>query len=178
MIGLTLYDILGLTPTATTDDVRKAYKAKARETHPDKLAPNASDRERRAAEGKFRNVYEAFQVLSDTVKRRAYDDRIHAATNNAKRWDVERERMKQQREEWARQAKERSQARLKQRTDLVSTIQNMKDETALHKEVVDKIYQELVDSSPEWAIRKKAVLQRKAMAEKNASALPRRQTTL
>ncbi|EIW79229.1 DnaJ-domain-containing protein [Coniophora puteana RWD-64-598 SS2] len=180
MIGLTLYDVLGLTPTATTDDVRKAYKMKARETHPDKLTPNASDRERRAAEGKFRNVYDAFQVLSDPVKRRAYDGRIQAATNNANRWDAERERIKQEREEWARQAKERSEARLKQRADLASSIRDMKDEKAVYNEVVDKIYQELVDSSPEWAIRKKEVLQRKAIAEKNAStrALPRRQTTL
>lgn len=36
--------------------VRKAYKTKALETHPDKLEPTATNRERRAAEGKFRNV--------------------------------------------------------------------------------------------------------------------------
>lgn len=40
----------------TLSAVRKAYKTKALETHPDKLEPTASDRERRAAEGKFRNV--------------------------------------------------------------------------------------------------------------------------
>jgi len=73
-VGLTLYDVLGIPTDATTDDgssvsfhpfmlplrglfaVRKAYKTKALETHPDKLEPSASDRERRAAEGKFRNV--------------------------------------------------------------------------------------------------------------------------
>ena len=73
-VGLTLYDVLGITTDASTDDgsslfssvppflrnlfsaVRKAYKTKALETHPDKLEPTASDRERRAAEGKFRNV--------------------------------------------------------------------------------------------------------------------------
>lgn len=36
--------------------VRKAYKQKALETHPDKLEPTATEQERRAAEGKFRNV--------------------------------------------------------------------------------------------------------------------------
>jgi DnaJ family protein C protein 17 len=37
--------------------VRKAYKQKALETHPDKLEPTATEHERRAAEGKFRNVW-------------------------------------------------------------------------------------------------------------------------
>jgi len=36
--------------------VRKAYKLKALETHPDKLEPTATEHERRSAEGKFRNV--------------------------------------------------------------------------------------------------------------------------
>lgn len=75
-VGLTLYDVLAIPIDATTEDglslsssvlstplflsshpaVRKAYKTKALETHPDKLEPTASDRARRAAEGKFRNV--------------------------------------------------------------------------------------------------------------------------
>jgi curved DNA-binding protein CbpA len=75
-VGLTLYDVLGIPTDATTDHgsslfsslrpaslflhglfaVRKAYKTKALETHPDKLEPTATNRERRAAEGKFRNV--------------------------------------------------------------------------------------------------------------------------
>ncbi|KAH0836596.1 DnaJ domain-containing protein [Lanmaoa asiatica] len=114
-VGLTLYDVLGIPTDATTEDVRKAYKTKALETHPDKLEPTASDRARRAAEGKFRNVCEAFQVLSDPTKRKvglqAYDDRIQRAQLNKRAWDEERERRNKEREEWARQAQERSEAR-------------------------------------------------------------------
>ncbi|KAF8141686.1 DnaJ-domain-containing protein [Boletus edulis] len=169
-VGLTLYDVLGIPADATTEDVRKAYKTKALETHPDKLEPTASERERRAAEGKFRNVCEAFQVLSDPAKRKAYDDRIQHAQLNKQAWDVEREKRKKEREEWARQAKERSEARMKTRADLYESVRQIKEEKERHTKLVEQFYQELCDRNPEWELRRQEILHRKEMREKGRSS--------
>ncbi|KAH7909084.1 DnaJ domain-containing protein [Hygrophoropsis aurantiaca] len=158
-IGLTLYDVLGIANNATTEDIRKAYKLKALETHPDKLEPTADEKERKAAEGKFRNVCDAFEVLSDPKRRKAYDDRIQMARMNKKAWDEEKERRIKEREVWARQAKERSEARMKERAQLYEDIRKAKEEKALYAVVVEKLYQELCDRNPEWEIRRKQVLQ-------------------
>ncbi|KAF9221400.1 DnaJ-domain-containing protein [Gyrodon lividus] len=157
-VGLTLYDVLSIPTHATTDDVRKAYKTKALETHPDKLEPTASARDRRAAEGKFRNVCEAFQVLSDPTKRKAYDDRIHRAQTNQKAWGEEREKRNKEREEWAQQAKERSEARIKARAEFYDNIRKVKEQKEMHTKMVEQFYQELRDRNPEWEIRRQEVL--------------------
>ncbi|KAG9312920.1 DnaJ domain-containing protein [Chiua virens] len=164
-IGLTLYDVLGIPNGAATEDVRKAYKTKALETHPDKLEPTATDRERRAAEGKFRNVCEAFQVLSDPTKRKAYDARIQCAQMNKEAWDDERKKRDKEREEWARQAKERSEARMKARAENYENIRKIKEQKEMHGKLVEQFYQELCDRNPEWEIRKQEALRRKEMRE-------------
>jgi len=58
-----MYDVLGLTPDASTDDIKKAYRKLAREHHPDK----------RGDPEKFRKVQEAYEVLSDPQKRENFD---------------------------------------------------------------------------------------------------------
>ena len=64
MDKLTCLDILGLDETATTDDIKKAYKSIALKTHPDKLA-NLSEDEKEEKELQFKEVSEAYQRLID-----------------------------------------------------------------------------------------------------------------
>ena len=60
----TCLDILGLDITATKEDIKKAYKAIALKTHPDKLT-NLSDSEKKEKELQFKEVSEAYQRLID-----------------------------------------------------------------------------------------------------------------
>ncbi len=62
------YEILGLPRTATDKDIRKEYRKLARQYHPD---VNPGDH---SAEEKFKEINEAYQVLSDPEKRRKYDE--------------------------------------------------------------------------------------------------------
>jgi DnaJ family protein C protein 7 len=63
------YKILGVTRGATEADIKKGYRLAALKYHPDKAAAN----ERAEAEQKFKDVGEAYGVLSDADKRRKYD---------------------------------------------------------------------------------------------------------
>ncbi len=66
------YDVLGVSRTATEAEVKKAYRKKALEFHPDRN--KASD-----AEARFKEINEAYEVLSDKQKRATYDQFGHAA---------------------------------------------------------------------------------------------------
>ena len=67
-----LYLLLETTQNATKDDIKKAYRKKAKELHPDKHS-SASVDETKDLEAKFKEVREAYAVLSDKNKRRMYD---------------------------------------------------------------------------------------------------------
>lgn len=67
------YEILGVSKTATADEIKKSYRKVAMQFHPDR---NPGDKE---AEEKFKEAAEAYEILSDTDKRAKYDRFGHAA---------------------------------------------------------------------------------------------------
>lgn len=68
------YSILGVTNTASDEEIKKAYRNLAFKYHPDRNAGNKS------AEENFKEVSEAYAVLSDADKRREYDEMISSAS--------------------------------------------------------------------------------------------------
>jgi len=68
------YETLGVGHDASTDDIKKAYRALALKYHPDRNPENKKD-----AEAKFKEASEAYQILSDADKRAQYDRFGHAA---------------------------------------------------------------------------------------------------
>ncbi len=66
------YEILGISKQATDDEIKKAFRSNAKKHHPDKFA-TATDAEKAAAEEKFKEVQEAYDILSDKNKRSIYD---------------------------------------------------------------------------------------------------------
>lgn len=73
------YEILGVGKTASTDDIKKAFRAAASRTHPDKQG---------GTDAAFKEVYEAYDVLKDSSRRRQYDEYLksrnqqHSSTNH------------------------------------------------------------------------------------------------
>ncbi len=69
------YEVLGVSKNASEDEIKKAYRQKAKQYHPD-LHPN--DKE---CEAKFKEAGEAYEVLSDSQKRARYDQFGHAGVD-------------------------------------------------------------------------------------------------
>ncbi|MBL7970986.1 MAG: molecular chaperone DnaJ [Prolixibacteraceae bacterium] len=70
------YEILGVSKTATADEIKKAYRQKAIQFHPDKNPGN------KEAEEKFKEAAEAYEILSSPEKRQKYDQFGHAGMGN------------------------------------------------------------------------------------------------
>lgn len=73
--GMTHYDVIGVTPDAPLQDIRKAYLTKARELHPD---VNSTDQD---ASEKFVDLQLAYQILSNPLRRSNYDKTLQSEGN-------------------------------------------------------------------------------------------------
>ena len=70
------YEILGVSKSATPEEIKKAYRQKAIQFHPDK---NPGDK---ASEEKFKEAAEAYEILSNPEKKQRYDQYGHAGMGN------------------------------------------------------------------------------------------------
>lgn len=68
------YELLGLSRRASQDDIRRAYRKLVREHHPDTNPGDPS------AEERFKEIQQAYEVLSNPERRRGYDQRLHASS--------------------------------------------------------------------------------------------------
>ncbi len=68
------YEILGISKSATIDEIKKAYRTLAMKYHPDRVEAA----QKKEAEEKFKEISEAYAVLSDENKRQLYDQYGHA----------------------------------------------------------------------------------------------------
>ena len=75
---LNYYDILGVASTANTEEIRKAFRLKAKLLHPDvNSEPNANER--------FRIVNEAYEILTDSQRRYLFDLQLESALTQKKK---------------------------------------------------------------------------------------------
>ena len=71
------YDVLGVTKSASKDEIKKAYRKLALKYHPDKTKGD------KASEEKFKEASEAYHILSDEKRKANYDQFGHAAFEGA-----------------------------------------------------------------------------------------------
>ncbi len=72
------YEILGVSKNASADDIKRAYRKLVMQYHPDRVPPE----KKKEAEEKFKEISEAYAVLSDPKKRSLYDQYGHAGIDS------------------------------------------------------------------------------------------------
>ena len=73
------YEVLGLSRSASADEVKKAYRNLALKYHPDRVQPD----KKKEAEERFKEISEAYEVLIDPQKKGTYDQYGHEAVDNS-----------------------------------------------------------------------------------------------
>ncbi|KZP26594.1 DnaJ-domain-containing protein [Athelia psychrophila] len=181
------YQVLGIDRSASPEEVKKAYKKKALETHPDKQALT-TEAVKESAAARFRDVHDAFQTLSNPYQRRAYDMRTQsrASSSDSESWvrlTEEQVARTKDREEWARQAtlarrermvalegarKAREATAVKRvQAQIQPQLQNADAEPLVdHETLVTMIFEQLCQMNPEWEARRQEAMRRKARATK------------
>ena len=71
------YDVLGIAKSASKDEIKKAYRKLAMKWHPDRNSENTKE-----AEARFKEIAEAYSVLSDDKKRKVFDQYGEDGINN------------------------------------------------------------------------------------------------
>src|SRR4051812_11206722 len=79
-LGNDFYSLLGITPDASLDDVKRAYRRLAIELHPDR---NPDDPE---TEGRFKDITPAYQTLISPARRHRYDEERRRSTSRLALW--------------------------------------------------------------------------------------------
>ncbi|MDX9776941.1 MAG: DnaJ domain-containing protein, partial [Petrimonas sp.] len=101
MAYIDYYNILGVSKNASADDIKKAYRQKARKLHPD-LNPNDKEAHR-----KFQQLNEANEVLSDPEKRAKYD-KYGENWKHGEEYEKAQQQYQQQQHQWGGQQGEQT----------------------------------------------------------------------
>jgi hypothetical protein len=76
---MNFYDVLGVDKNASVDDIRRSYKKKALELHPDKVGRQQTPEEAQL----FKTITKAHDVLTDPIQRKEYDSSLTASTQTS-----------------------------------------------------------------------------------------------
>ncbi|KAG6810199.1 hypothetical protein H0H92_012934 [Tricholoma furcatifolium] len=155
---VTFYDILGVRPSASEEEVRKAYRRKALETHPDKLDQTATEDDKQRAEEKFRDIREAFEVLGDAQRRKEYDAHLRSlrrSDHNASGYSEYLKNCLKDREQWARRRQEELSRSEQFKTQYPTKRQPSQPEElpAEVQQIVDAINESIDKIRPGWLER-------------------------
>lgn len=131
----TYYTILGVSESASADEIKKAYRVKAKETHPDmNPAPEAA--------AKFMKVNEAYEILSDAKKRSVYDGRLRSAREQSQRKaaPAKKKAAPADYEEWVKAAQARARKNAGMKYEDFSRTHHYKAELTFQKVVLFAMY--------------------------------------